>query len=855
MSGTWLASQGQDYGSTRHLPTIPSGDEEDSHLMTEVLSSQSLGHALDEGFDNDEEGTVFVQQQQHGSRSTKNKILYSIVVVLTVILFSVMAVASTQFGKSAFDNALSLLTTPTDSTMPSSKLTQDANGLQVNPSGDSVDGESDTAAPTMFPTDVAPTRFPTVTAIESILEEDSTSTTTTTTTTSHKAVLPFSIYRDGYSILDYFSQSPSEVIKYKFLDGYHGVVEPYADMYPYIFAAEEASESGDDTYYYTYTVCKEGDDETSTDCTTEHAYSESFSKACTPLEDTYTLTVYQYETATQAKTGSLQAGAIICVYVRREMRALTSADLTKTMDAMWKMWELEEDEGQALYGENFRNFAYLLEYHYFNAAWQDADHIHEGNGFLTQHVKMDGIFETSMQAVDPSISLPYWDFTIENATGLSVWESPLFTADTFGTLGMPKDEVAGWSYSNDLVEDGAILDGRWANFRADKNEKYPDLLSAYGYMRAPWNMNPANVITRYTSMDKQLPTCQSHHELLSYTLLTDFLKQVPYDAHASTHGVLGGVYGCDAFDPLLEAGYINDEDGKLNLCKNWIFYLKEFYRDNIVVPNSNCSSVDSTGAYSSLYENQKCGFTCVPDMLNILILQLERSVLNSDYACVPTVDEMPAEGWVAWREFICEGDGFKIFGGDHLESASPADPSFWPIHPTLERLLQVRLMAGGFESMDWPTDPVNDYVCNKATCYDPFYASNDDTRAGFGSWENCCYGHFIDDQILDAPNGDRFTAVGPTNRDIMEWTDPTSESYGMPYVYDGFDWSHCVDTGYDINSLLSELYYGNVSVANTTQVVITDDLNEKGWRVRDRKLSSSSSSISNKRDKTKLVLL
>ena len=43
---------------------------------------------------------------------------------------------------------------------------------------------------------------------------------------------------------------------------------------------------------------------------------------------------------------------------------------------------------------------------------RDEDHIHEGNGFITQHIKMDLIFQASMQAVDPSVTLPYWDFTM-----------------------------------------------------------------------------------------------------------------------------------------------------------------------------------------------------------------------------------------------------------------------------------------------------------------------------------------------------------------------------------------------------------------------------------------------------------
>jgi len=309
-------------------------------------------------------------------------------------------------------------------------------------------------------------------------------------------------------------------------------------------------------------------------------------------------------------------------------------------------------------------------------------------------------------------------------------------------------------------------------------------------MRAPWNMNPSNLLTRFTSIDKWLPTCESHYTLASYELLSDFLFQVPYAAHASVHGVVGGVYGCDLFDDLLNSGYIIDEEAKLNLCKNWIFYLKEFYRDDLIKPRVDCTAEDSNGEFSSSYEHQNCGFECVPSMMNILLLQLQRSVLNSDYTCVD-VENMPQEGWIAWKDFICEGDGFKIFGGDHLESASPADPSFWPIHPTLERLLQARFMAGGFDTDEWPSDPINQYVCNKATCYDPDQATTDDIRAPFNSWDSCCYGHYQDDQFLDAVTGNKNSYVGPTNREIFEWTNPTKDTYAMNYIYDSFIWPHC----------------------------------------------------------------
>jgi hypothetical protein len=266
-----------------------------------------------------------------------------------------------------------------------------------------------------------------------------------------------------------------------------------------------------------------------------------------------------------------------------------------------------------------------------------------------------------------------------------------------------------------------------------------------------------------------------------------------------------------------------DEQAKMNLCKNWIFYLKELYRGAILVPKSECSSQDENGVYSTAREHQSCGYECVPDMLNILFLQLRTSVLNSDYEVVDT-ETMTEEGYKAWKNFICDGEGFKVFGGDHLESASPADPSFWPIHPTLERLLHAKYMAHGFDTDVFPSDPVNEYVCNKQSCYDVTHDTNDDARSGFGAWSTCCYGHYGDDQLLDAGNADRTKGVGPTNNEIMAWNNPTKDSYAMDYIYDGFSWDHCTEEGYNIVELLTQQYEG------TSQYVDETFTSGKGWR-------------------------
>ena len=65
---------------------------------------------------------------------------------------------------------------------------------------------------------------------------------------------------------------------------------------------------------------------------------------------------------------------------------------------------------------------------------------HDGLGFLTTHSLVSNTFEFSLQLVNPKLTLPYWDWTIEEVEaernsedGSLDIKSPLFTADWFGT--------------------------------------------------------------------------------------------------------------------------------------------------------------------------------------------------------------------------------------------------------------------------------------------------------------------------------------------------------------------------------------------------------------------------------------
>jgi hypothetical protein len=58
-----------------------------------------------------------------------------------------------------------------------------------------------------------------------------------------------------------------------------------------------------------------------------------------------------------------------------------------------------------------------------------------------------------------------------------------------------------------------------------------------------------------------------------------------------------------------------------------------------------------------------------------------------------------------------------VFSRFEMFLASPTDPSFWPIHPTLERLLHAKYMIGGFKNDTW----ADELVCQHSSCYEEKY--------------------------------------------------------------------------------------------------------------------------------------
>lgn len=616
-----------------------------------------------------------------------------------------------------------------------------------------------------------------------VVENSFKSSEATQSSQTSEYTLNFSLKRKSHNALKYFDNKYTSQTNYAHLKNYAAVVEPHAEMEFHLY--EQTGNT------FEFTVCSEESSSMGFNCQTGKAtYEESDTvKFGCSAGDKLSISVTEFDSKMQ-EVGTVKESAL-CSYVRREMRKLTKTELNTLIDVSAKLNEVSTGDGTKKYGANYVSTSSLARLHHFGASMQNQDHIHEGNGFLLQHLKMTSMFENSLQAVDPSVVLPYWDFTIEDAEGVEPTNSIMFTKDTYGSMPSPVSYSNGFERKTDPVESAQIPDGRWAGMKIEMNPFGEDYSYGYGYMRSAWNLNPSPYLSRFTkSVTKvTLPTCESHYDILQYDDLMDFYVDSSFDPHGAVHSLVGGIYGCDHLDALVTS---KDLISKGVMCDKWAFTLKLLWRDGFIEPKDCTVNSKDT-------DNSECGFTCKSEkktaLYNVVVNSVGSSGVNTSN---PGSED-------TWYNFICDGgNGGKMYPGDHLESASPSDPSFWVIHPTLDRLLHYKLMNGGFESETWRSDSVNDYVCAYAKCYD---ASTDK----FSYSDDCCYGHYEYDRMYDGFSGDKTKFIGPTNHELQLQDDPRLATYAMPYIYDDFSWEHCSE--FDFVQLADDMYLDSLARA------------------------------------------
>ena len=97
-------------------------------------------------------------------------------------------------------------------------------------------------------------------------------------------------------------------------------------------------------------------------------------------------------------------------YIRREIRSLTDDDRNKFLDALKIMYTVPMEEGQKLYGSKYVDASSSLRKHLYGAGRTDCDNWHDGAGILTHHMAFTLEVEQALQAIDPSISMAYWEY-------------------------------------------------------------------------------------------------------------------------------------------------------------------------------------------------------------------------------------------------------------------------------------------------------------------------------------------------------------------------------------------------------------------------------------------------------------
>eukprot|EP00640_Fibrocapsa_japonica_P000537 CAMPEP_0113952822 /NCGR_PEP_ID=MMETSP1339-20121228/90638_1 /TAXON_ID=94617 /ORGANISM="Fibrocapsa japonica" /LENGTH=1284 /DNA_ID=CAMNT_0000961487 /DNA_START=143 /DNA_END=3997 /DNA_ORIENTATION=- /assembly_acc=CAM_ASM_000762 len=504
-----------------------------------------------------------------------------------------------------------------------------------------------------------------------------------------------------------------------------------------------------------------------------HLYPYSGIKVTTKSVGERPLVLRERDVETGDITRELRT-ALTSKYVRREIRDLLEEDRLAFLDAMKVMVVTPMEEGVQIYGPNYRDMSYFVALHN-NGGGNECDHMHNGMGFLTQHLGLTLELEQALQVVDPAVTVPYWDFTVDGHHIYNehdgdfdyLWNSVIFDPDWFGT----QDE-----------ETHSIEEGRWAGIlKVDQDQWYQPVHNAYGMMRAPWNNNNYPYIQRFRSLagvpvwnvHEGWPTCEYHHyAITAYNAWLQFAFKVAAEPHGSIHAILGGTFHSEHVYDKLE-DFMSAED-VFTLRAHSYNTPKNLWRRGLMECPTHCDMdtpmeecICNCGEEEDLMERLSD-----PDMLDEFYVAAAagKNKLSGEY----TDDEKKK-----FISIMCRA-GTAI--GDQLESASPADVVFWPIHPTIERLAQWRMMRAGFSDEDWPEEGN--------------YRGTVKIDA-----EQACTGHGPNDLLpwqLNMDDGDDYKKQY-TNLQMYTAINPTQANFSLPFVYDQFKWDHCVEEGYDFN--------------------------------------------------------
>lgn len=512
------------------------------------------------------------------------------------------------------------------------------------------------------------------------------------------------------------------------------------------------------------------------------------------------------------------------------MRSLTVDDREKFLDAAAMMWSLSTEEGRKKYGERYTSIHTFVKEHALASNDIQCDSYHDGSGFITHHFALTNSFDASLRAIDPMVTLHYWDFSIEGQAIEDANEipsyllkiSPVFTGTWFGSIDA-NDHIkdSRWAHRNMTMIDDSI----GADVRPN----------SYGYVRSYWNNNNDREIVRrlfdvcgYEAVNKRIPSCSSHYDLLQSPSLAQFQLLAPGVGHGPMHVHIGGMGGecesamrqfIDRWKDILYADMTMEEVTRLGIdITAWTYGFKsprlQVFQENILgeyfhfyrgLWRSHICSRDRSKQLLQCPESCSQSMSLDECKCSIPSLTDDYHDIENVFYCIVDSNARDMFTTLFSREFITDLvltiSTTSLYEGEMIESASPADITFWTIHPTLERLLMAKRLSD--VTLMTPSSPISKWISIDGSNEEWLSFSMYSYKAGdvptMSPAGYICYGHDKDDIVLPShlPLLGDFGMYADKDSDgnVSNWeyfiASNPNDPNGLDYVYDTFTWRHC----------------------------------------------------------------
>ena len=513
------------------------------------------------------------------------------------------------------------------------------------------------------------------------------------------------------------------------------------------------------------------------------------------VEHTFNSTGQKAVTVTVLSGGNVLSsyvGEVMVKYVRREIRTLSDADRNKFLDALQTVYTVSTVEGKDTYGSSYRGIEYYIRKHLYGAADRSCDHWHDDAGIMTHHVGFTLEFERNLQLINPQVSMPYWEYTIDDyeycvQSGSTTCfefsiatESPLFTDTWFG-------EASGSGSGH------SIRGGRWANLSVLENARnFSKITNSYGLLRSPWNTDPTPNVMRHAKVNggswEPMVGCSRWDACFSSESLGDLNNCLNGGTHGPIHILIGGQW-------FMNHSILTDSKSPFNgIAGPHLLLTKHMWRYGFLNCPEVCSS-DTPSEHCTCSCPESVRGTSTPyeilaektPLMHWVASHSQGTVFynesNSKYEIVGYSESKTEKTWSELLNALCDPGHV----GEMYTSAAPYDPLFWLIHPTAERMMGWRRYMS---IKGWM--PLNETWG---------YMHSDDTSdlGRVCHWDNVSSTGLPTCQVDTCPGHGEFdvlpfpdlieTGKMPTNAELYEFINPLNPE--LPYTYDSFTYPQC----------------------------------------------------------------